>query len=50
MLLVFSNGCSGEKMTEKPAPNFSLTTLKGTQVELSTLKDRPVIIYFFASW
>jgi thiol-disulfide isomerase/thioredoxin len=34
----------------QPAPDFTLKTLAGTEVSLSSLKGRPVILNFWASW
>ena len=34
----------------QPVPDFTLRTFTGTQVSISTLKGRPVIINFWASW
>jgi cytochrome c biogenesis protein CcmG/thiol:disulfide interchange protein DsbE len=36
--------------TAGPAPDFTLTTLDGGQVKLSSLKGRVVVINFWASW
>jgi cytochrome c biogenesis protein CcmG, thiol:disulfide interchange protein DsbE len=33
-----------------PAPDFSLPTTEGDTLELSTLRTRPVVLVFFASW
>jgi cytochrome c biogenesis protein CcmG/thiol:disulfide interchange protein DsbE len=41
---------TGEKLTGKPAPEFSLTTLDGSEISLGEFKGRPVVLYFFASW
>ena len=32
------------------APDFTLTTVEGGQVSLSDFQDRPVMIYFYATW
>ena len=32
------------------APDFTLNTLEGGQVSLSDFQDRPVMLYFYASW
>jgi cytochrome c biogenesis protein CcmG, thiol:disulfide interchange protein DsbE len=34
----------------KPAPDFTLKTLEGTALTLSSFKGRPVVVNFFASW
>jgi cytochrome c biogenesis protein CcmG, thiol:disulfide interchange protein DsbE len=34
----------------KPAPDFTLTTLSGTAVTLTSLKGQPVVLSFGASW
>ena len=34
----------------KPAPDFTLKTLEGTDLTLSSFKGRPVVVNFFASW
>jgi thiol-disulfide isomerase/thioredoxin len=34
----------------QPAPDFKLKTLGGTEVSISELKGRPVVINFWASW
>jgi thiol-disulfide isomerase/thioredoxin len=34
----------------KPAPNFKVTAIDGTTVELSQLKGKKVYLVFFASW
>lgn len=34
----------------KPAPSFSLATLKGGHVSLAELQGRPVVFNFWASW
>lgn len=36
--------------TEGPAPDFTLTTLDGEQVTLSSLRGKVVLINFWASW
>ncbi|MEK6531868.1 MAG: TlpA disulfide reductase family protein [Deltaproteobacteria bacterium] len=39
-----------EKEEEQHAPAFTLTTLDGSQFSLSSVKGRPVVINFWASW
>lgn len=34
----------------KPAPNFSLTTVAGTKLDLNALRGKVVVIDFFATW
>jgi cytochrome c biogenesis protein CcmG/thiol:disulfide interchange protein DsbE len=34
----------------RPAPDFTLTDLRGSPVSLSELRGRPVIVNFWASW
>lgn len=34
----------------EPAPNFTLTALDGSQVELEDLRGRAVLVNFWASW
>jgi peroxiredoxin len=34
----------------QPAPDFSAATLQGSQLTLSSLRGKPVLINFFASW
>ena len=33
-----------------PAPDFTLKSLDGGKIELSSFKGRPVVVNFFASW
>ena len=37
-------------MEGKPAPDFTLTTLKGDKVQLSSFRGRPVVINFWSTW
>lgn len=39
-----------EKPTRTPAPNFTMTDLEGNMVELDSLKGKPMVLNFWASW
>lgn len=41
---------AGGPLVGKQAPNFTLTTLDGGTVSLASLKGRPVVVNFWASW
>ncbi len=43
-------GLSGITMVNRPAPNFTLTTFKGTTISLADLRGKTVVINFWASW
>jgi cytochrome c biogenesis protein CcmG/thiol:disulfide interchange protein DsbE len=43
-------GLSGITMLNRPAPDFTLTTFKGTTISLEGLKGKPIVINFWASW
>jgi cytochrome c biogenesis protein CcmG/thiol:disulfide interchange protein DsbE len=43
-------GLSGITMVNRPAPDFTLTTFKGTTISLEDLRGKPVVINFWASW
>ena len=43
-------GLSGITMVNRPAPDFTLTTFKGTTISLAGLKGKPIVINFWASW
>ena len=43
-------GLSGITMVNRPAPDFTLTTFKGTTISLEGLMGKPVVINFWASW
>ena len=43
-------GLSGITRVNRPAPDFSLTTFKGTTISLAGLRGKPVVINFWASW
>ena len=40
----------GSPLLDEPAPEFTLTTLQGSQVSLADYRGRPVIINFWATW
>ncbi|BDP41736.1 thiol:disulfide interchange protein [Deinococcus aetherius] len=44
------NTPDGGPLINKPAPAFTLESLDGTQVSLASLKGRPVVLNFWASW
>lgn len=44
---------SGEDSTQPvrtPAPNFTMTDIEGNKVELDSLKGKPIVLNFWASW
>ena len=43
-------GTRFEQWVNEPAPNFSVTTLDGKELDLSDLKGRAVIVDFWATW
>lgn len=43
-------GLSGITRVDRPAPDFILTTFKGTTISLEGLRGKPVVINFWASW
>ncbi len=43
-------GLSGITMLNRPAPDFTLTTFKGTTISLEGLSGKPIVINFWASW
>lgn len=49
-LLKPKTGGDGDPMLHKPAPTFALKTMDGTTLSLDSLKGRPVVLNFWASW
>ena len=43
-------GLSGVTMVNRTAPDFTLTTFKGTTISLQDLRGKPAVINFWASW
>jgi cytochrome c biogenesis protein CcmG/thiol:disulfide interchange protein DsbE len=43
-------GLSGITMVNRQAPDFTLTTFKGATIALASLRGKPVVINFWASW
>ena len=53
VVMVFGFALARSNQTQPnagPAPDFTLTTLDGAQIRLSSLKGRVVVINFWASW
>ncbi|MFB9994187.1 TlpA family protein disulfide reductase [Deinococcus oregonensis] len=44
------NATDGGPLIGKPAPTFTLNTLDGSSLSLASLKGRPVVVNFWASW
>ncbi len=49
-LLRTNGGQVGGPLVGKPAPDFTLQTLNGGTISLASLKGRPVVLNFWASW
>jgi len=45
-----SNNQTGGPLVGKPAPAFTLTSLDDTPLSLESLRGRPVVVNFWASW
>lgn len=45
-----SNNATGGPLVGKPAPAFTLKSLDGPELSLASLKGRPVVVNFWASW
>ncbi|MXV20482.1 TlpA family protein disulfide reductase [Deinococcus xianganensis] len=45
-----SNDQTGGPLVGKPAPAFTLTSLDDTPLSLASLRGRPVVVNFWASW
>ncbi len=43
-------GLSGITMVNRPAPDFTLKTFEGATISLKSLRGKPVVINFWASW
>jgi hypothetical protein len=51
LFLAFLFSCSDGFPPEFPAPEFALKSpLTGEEASLETIRGRPAIIYWFASW
>lgn len=45
-----NEGSEAEKPVRTPAPNFTMTDLEGNTVALDSLKGKPTVLNFWASW
>jgi cytochrome c biogenesis protein CcmG/thiol:disulfide interchange protein DsbE len=43
-------GLSGVTTVDRPAPDFNLTTFEGAAISLNEMRNKPVVINFWASW
>ena len=43
-------GQTGSFLLNQPAPDFELKTISGDKIRLADLRDRPVLLSFWASW
>jgi len=52
MILIVMSACSKPEVVElgKPVPDFTLNTLNGDSVRLSSLRGKVVLINFWATW
>ncbi len=50
MVAVLLVSCEKRELVDTGAPDFTLETLDGRDVNLYRLKGKPIILYFFASW
>lgn len=49
-LLIVSCSTKAVDLIGKPAPGFTLKAFGGETIEPGSLKGKPVLLYFFASW
>jgi len=50
LLLLFWTPANTDNSHQKKAADFTLTTFDGEKITLSKLKDKPVVLNFWASW